>query len=189
MEIVHTTGDDELAQVYVARLDDGFLIEFVESVQPPIPRDKKWVLIVSTLRGCPVGCPICDAGGSYAGKLTSEEIFAQIGFMIQQRYPGGVIPVPKLKIQFARMGDPALNEAVLDVLKALPGAYDMPGLMPSISTVAPAGCEQFFDRLIEIKDSLYRDGQFQMQFSLHTTDEETKRRLIPCRTWSMKEIA
>ncbi|MFC1628179.1 radical SAM protein [Gemmatimonadota bacterium] len=189
LEIVHTTGDDELAQVYVARLDDGCLIEFVESVQPPIPREDKWVLIVSTLRGCPVSCPICDAGGSYAGKLTGEEIMAQIDFLVRRRFPDGSVPIPKLKIQFARMGDPALNEAVLDVLEALSGTGEMPGLMPCISTVAPAGCDRFFDRLITIKDSLYRDGQFQMQFSLHTTDEDARHRLIPCRTWSMEQIA
>ncbi len=189
LEIVHTTGDDELAQVYVARLDDGFLVEFVESVQPPIPRNEKWVLIVSTLRGCPVGCPICDAGGSYAGKLTREEIMAQIDFLVRSRFPEGSVPIPKLKIQFARMGDPALNEAVLDVLETLPGTWNMPGLMPCISTVAPAGCDRFFDRLVTVKDSLYGDGQFQMQFSLHTTDEDARRRLIPCRTWPLEKIA
>jgi len=129
LEIVHATGDDELAQVFVARLQDGFSIEFVESVQPPVPREDKWVLIVSTLRGCPVGCPICDAGGSYAGKLTREEIMAQIDFLIRRRFPEGSVPIPKLKVQFARMGDPALNEAVVDVLEALPGTYELPGLI------------------------------------------------------------
>ncbi len=189
LEIVHTTGDDELAQVFVARLQDGFSIEFVESVQPPVPREDKWVLIVSTLRGCPVGCPICDAGGSYAGKLTREEIMAQIDFLIRRRFPEGSVPIPKLKVQFARMGDPALNEAVVDVLEALPGTYELPGLMPCVSTVAPAGCDRFFDRLITVKNTLYPDGRFQMQFSLHSTDEDARRRLIPCRTWSLEQIA
>ncbi len=189
LEIVRTTGEDELAQVFVARLEDGYAIEFVESVQPPFSREEKWVLIVSTLRGCPVGCPICDAGGDYAGKLSRDEIMAQIDFLIRRRYPDGRVPVPKLKLQFARMGDPALNEAVLEVLETLPDRYELPGLLPSVSTVAPSGCDDFFERLITIKDTHYSGGRFQMQFSLHTTDEESRRRLIPCRTWSLEQIA
>ncbi|MFC1530619.1 radical SAM protein [Gemmatimonadota bacterium] len=189
MEIVHATGEDELAQVFVARLEDGYHIEFVESIQPPFSREEKWVLIVSTLRGCPVGCPICDAGGDYAGKLSRDEMMAQIDFLIRRRFPDGRVPVPKLKVQFARMGDPALNSAVLDVLEALPGRYDLPGLLPSVSTVAPAGCDDFFERLITVKDRYYSGGRFQMQFSLHTTDGESRRRLIPCRTWSLEQIA
>ncbi len=42
--------------------------------------------------------------------------------------------------------------------------------MPSISTVAPCGTEPFFERLLEIKQALYSGGNFQFQFSLHTTD-------------------
>ena len=58
MRVVRTTGDDDLARVFVAELADGAHVEFVESVQPPVPREEKWVLIVSTLKGCPVGCSI-----------------------------------------------------------------------------------------------------------------------------------
>ena len=49
------------------------------------------------------------------------------------------------------MGEPTLNPAVLDVLDELPGLYDAPGLMPSISTVAPKGCDDFQERLMQIK--------------------------------------
>ncbi|MFH1144253.1 MAG: radical SAM protein [Candidatus Eisenbacteria bacterium] len=188
MRILHGFGEDDLARVYVAETADGARIEFVESVQPPVPRERKWVLIVSTLKGCPVGCPICDAGGSYRGKLSAEEILAQIEHMILQRYPDGRVPVPKLKIQFARMGDPALNDAVLDVLEALPRRWSAPGLMPCISTIAPAAREDFFDRLLEIKRALYAGGRFQLQFSIHTTDPGVRRRLIPARTWSLPQI-
>ena len=78
LEMVYTSGNDDLARVFVARTADGSPIEFVESIQPPYRREEKWVLIVSTLKGCPVGCPICDAGGDYRGKLTAEEILAQV---------------------------------------------------------------------------------------------------------------
>jgi len=189
MRIVRTTGDDDLARVFVAELEDGAHVEFVESVQPPVPREEKWVLIVSTLKGCPVGCPICDAGGDYRGKLTKEEILAQVEYLVRRRYPDGRVPVPKLKVQFARMGEPALNDAVLDALRELPRRLDLPGLMPSISTVAPRGRERFLEELRLIKREQYGGGRFQMQFSVHTTDEEARRRLVPVKTWTLEEMA
>ncbi len=189
MRIVDSTGTDDLSRVFIAELDDRSLVECAESVQPPVPRERKWVLIVSTLKGCPVSCPICDAGGNYRGTLTADEILQQIDFLIRRRFPSGVVSIPKLKIQFARMGDPAFNEAVLDVLRRLPLLYDAPGLMPCISTIAPAGHERFFESLISAKNTLYADGRFQMQFSIHTTCEAARRRLIPARVWSFAEIS
>ena len=109
VRVVERRGDDRLACLFVGRLRDGSLIEFVESVQPPVSRDQKWVLIISTLKGCPVGCPMCDAGGHYRGKLSAEEIQAQIDLLVASRFPAGDPAIPKLKIQFARMGDPAFN--------------------------------------------------------------------------------
>ncbi len=189
MNVVYTTGDDDLARVFVAELNDGAKIEFVESTQPPVPRKEKWVLIVSTLKGCPVGCAICDAGGKYKGKLSKEEIHAQIDFLIRRRFPDGRVPVSKLKIQFARMGDPAFNPSVLQVLEELPTRFELPGLIPSISTVAPKGCDDFLKALVKIKNEHYSAGRFQMQFSLHTTDARARRRLIPIHTLSLEDIA
>ncbi len=188
LRIVQEYGDDDLARVFVAETADGSRIECVESVQPPVPRDAKWVLIVSTLKGCPIHCPICDAGGNYHGRLTAEEILTQIALLLRRRYPAGPIPVPKLKIQFARMGDPALNDAVLDVLAELPCRFEAPGLLPSISTIAPAGRDGFFAELLRIKKALYAGGRFQMQFSLHTTDPAARRRMIPARTWDFAQM-
>lgn len=189
MKVIETRGNTDLATVYIAQLDDGELIEFVESLQPPIPRCKKWVLIVSTLRGCPVNCSICDAGLHYAGKLSAEEIFRQIDYLVDKHYPNRKVPIPKFKIQFARMGDPAFNPAVLTVLKELPRRYDAPGLLPSISTIAPNKTDDFFAELIDIKNELYTDGRFQMQFSLHTTSPKARRELVPANTWTFEKMS
>jgi 23S rRNA (adenine2503-C2)-methyltransferase len=189
MKLLCSHGDDELARVFVLELADGSRIECVESVQPPMPRSEKWVLIVSTLKGCPVGCAMCDAGQDYRGKLSCEEILGQIEFLIRRRYPAGRVEVPKLKVQLARMGEPALNDAVLDALEALPTRFDAPGLLPSFSTVAPVGREAFFERLLEIKSRLYGKGRFQMQFSLHSTDEVARRKMVPIRTWTLEQMA
>lgn len=189
MKIVATAGTEEIAQVYVAEFAGGKRVEFCESVQPPFPRRKKWVLIVSTLFGCPVGCLMCDAGQTYEGRLSAEQILAQIDFLVNGRYSDGVIDVEKFKIQFARMGEPAFNTAVLDVLEALRNRYRAPGLIPSLSTIAPARREPFFERLLEIKKSHYAAGAFQFQFSVHSTDDAWRDRLAPVRKWSFSEMA
>jgi 23S rRNA (adenine2503-C2)-methyltransferase len=189
MNVIASTGRDDIALVYVAELDDGKLVECVESVQPPIPREDKWVLLVSTMYGCPIGCAMCDAGGFYQGKPSAAGILEQIDFLVRRRYPDGHVPCKQFKIQFARMGEPALNPAVLEALAQLPGRYAAPGLMPSLSTVAPAAAGRFFERLLEIKREHYGGGRFQFQFSLHTSDDRLRDALIPVRKWSLAEMA
>jgi len=188
MKVVASAGNQDIAMVYVVEFPGG-LVECVEAIQPPRTREEKWVLMISTLFGCPVACQMCDAGGHYQGKLTEEEMYAQIQYLIDQRYPEGLIPSNQFKIQFARMGEPALNPAVLDLLTSLPERVNAPGLLPSFSTIAPHGTDAFFERLIDIKDSVYPRGKFQFQFSIHTTDPDRRDELIPVKKWDFQKIA
>jgi 23S rRNA (adenine2503-C2)-methyltransferase len=196
--VIAEYGNEEVAKVYVARMrethdeDPGrYLVEFVESVQPPLPREKKWVLIVSSMFGCPVGCKMCDAGGGFAGRLTADEILWQVDYMVRRRFPDATVPIPKFKIQFARMGEPSLNPSVLEAMTRLPDMLRAKGLNVSISTVAPdtPAARSFFDELMRVKDRLYPDGRFQLQFSIHTTDPGKRDELIPVKKWSLAEIA
>ncbi len=197
MEVIAEYGNDDIAKVYVAKMREGgasgkqHLVEFVESVQPPLPREQKWVLIVSSMFGCPIKCKMCDAGGDFAGKLTSDEILSQIDYMVRKRFPDGNVPITKFKIQFARMGEPSLNLDVLDAMTRLPTEYAAPGLNVSVSTVAPKSyaAHNFFEELIGVKDVHYPGGRFQLQFSIHTTDPSGRDSLIPINKWSFDEIA
>jgi len=72
MKIVASAGNPEIAMVYVVEFEGG-LVECVEAIQPPRTREEKWVLMISTLFGCPISCQMCDAGGHYRGKLTELE--------------------------------------------------------------------------------------------------------------------
>jgi len=188
MLIVAKTGREDIATVYIAKTADGKKIEFVQSLQPPVPIEKKWILIISSLYGCPVNCRFCDAGGDYKGILSKEDLLFQIDYLVKTRFQGINIPVEKFKIQFARVGEPVLNNNVLDVLEELPKIYNAPGLMPSISTVAPAGREKFFERLLYIKQRLYKE-KFQMQFSVHSTEFTYREWLMPFKKWSFEEIS
>ncbi|MBU0973743.1 MAG: radical SAM protein [Proteobacteria bacterium] len=189
MKVVASTGKEDATLVYILELKSGNLLECVESVLPPLTRAEKWVLLISTMFGCPVHCAMCDAGGYYHGKPSADEIMEQIDFLVHLRYPQKSIPSNQFKIQFSRMGEPALNSAVLTVLEKLATRYQAPGLMPSISTVAPAGCNDFFDRIIDIKNTHYNNGHFQFQFSIHTTDEHLRDQIVPIRKWNFAEMA
>jgi len=189
MKVIASAGREDIAMVYIVELEGGKLAECVESVQPPVPREEKWVLLVSTMFGCPIGCKMCDAGGFYQGKLRREDILAQIDFLVYKRFPDGQVPARQFKIQFARMGEPSMNAKVLEVLDELPSRYEAPGLMPSLSTVAPRGTQPFFERLLEIKREKYTQGHFQFQFSVHTTDPDLRDQIVPVKKWSFAEMA
>jgi len=188
MKVLQQYGRDDLATVYLARTDKGQYLEFVESLQPPFKRDHKMVMIISTLYGCPVGCIMCDAGRTYQGKVSAEDMFAQIDHIVSRRFPNGSIPVKKFKVQFSRMGEPAFNDDVLTVLEEFPSRYDAPGFIPSLSTVGPASREEFFERLLTIKKKHY-SRSFQLQFSLHSTDPDVRNNIIPVKKMSFREIS
>ncbi|HWA06150.1 MAG TPA: radical SAM protein, partial [Ignavibacteria bacterium] len=189
MKLITSTGKEELAVIYIAQAAGGNYVEFVESLQPPKAREEKWILTVSTLYGCPVDCLICDAGPYYLGRISKEGIFWQIDHMISKRYPDGNIPVKQLKIHFTRMGEPAFNFAVLDVIREFDLYFKAPGFMPSISSIAPRGSEKFFEELLVLKNEKFCRGNFQLQFSIHTTNESKRNDLIPVKKWSFERIA
>ena len=188
MKVIQKTADSDLATVYIGENGQGKRFEFVESVQPPLSRNEKWVLILSTMYGCPVGCSFCDAGVYYDGKLGYEELLFQADYLIRSRFPDGKVSSKKFKIQFSRMGEPSFNPQVLRLLNELPSLYEIPGFIPSLSTVAPHGTDAFFEELLSIKKERY-PASFQFQFSIHSTDETQRRNLIPVKKWDFHKMA
>ena len=191
MEILETKGNPDLAEVFIAQLraDPRSIVEFVDAIDPRYPREEKSVCTVSTQFGCPVSCLMCDSGDFFAGNLTAEEIFSEIDFVVGRRWPDRRIDSRKFKIHFARMGEPALNPAVLDVLEQLPERYEVPGLIPCIPTIAPASAADWFERMLEIKKRLYMDGHFQLQLSINSTDPKIRDWLMPVKKWDLPELA
>jgi 23S rRNA (adenine2503-C2)-methyltransferase len=140
--------------------------------------------------GCPVGCQMCDAGGGYRGKVDAEGMLWQVREAVSQRFGNGAPPVTDmLKVQFARMGDPGLNDQVLEALVGLRRMYPGTRVVASVSTVGPTASRDFLERLRRVKDEQYPGGDFQLQFSIHSTDVEVRSRLCPIRTMSFDEMA
>lgn len=194
LKIIERREVPGLAGLYLAELPgEGMrLIEFVDTVEPGVRKEEKWVLMISTQFGCAVGCRMCDAGAmGFHGNLTAGEMLAQVRKVLSDNPGLDPRAHPKLKIHFARMGEPALNPAVLEALRLLPSEMPFPGLMPSLSTVAPKTpeAEAFLERLIEIKNAHYTGGRFQLQFSVHATEAGLRRKIVPIPVWSPVEIA
>lgn len=194
MKILEKREIPGLAGLYLAEFPGrGFrMAEFVDTVEPGVDKRDKWVLMISTQFGCPVGCRMCDAGAmGFHGNLTADQMLAQVRRVLADNPALDPASHPKLKIHFARMGEPALNPAVLEALERLPAEMPWPGLMPSLSTVAPANpeAEAFLSRLAQIKTRHYSGGRFQLQISVHATEAGLRNRIVPVPVWSLERIA
>lgn len=188
MEIIKAIGDEKVSKVYIAKLNEEY-IEFVEALTPPLNIKEKWVIIISTQVGCPFKCKFCDAGGNFKRNLNEDEIFAQIYFLINNRFKDGFVETKKFKIQFARIGEPTLNKNILKVLEKIPKKIKSKNIIPSISTIAPSNCLNFLKNLTEIKDKYYSNGNFQLQFSIHSTDEKKRNWISKAKKLSLEEIS
>lgn len=190
MRVVYERGIEGFARVYVSRFrdDDRYVVEFAESLTFSDDIRKKFVVILSTHFGCCVGCRFCDSALFYYGPLSKDEIISQLEYILMKRFGGTSVECEKFKVQFARMGEPALNDEVLDAIVEIKDRFNIRGYMPCVSTVAPANRDEFFDRLAEINRRYFR-GWFQLQFSVHSTDESFRDYLIPIKKWRLTDIA
>jgi 23S rRNA (adenine2503-C2)-methyltransferase len=169
------------------RGDDRSLVEFVDGLDTRFPRREKWIINVSTQFGCPIACSFCDAGHAFHGSLTAGEMLWQVR-QVLLRHPGLELECGKLKVHFARMGEPAFNGAVLETLRALPRLIPSKNLWACVPTACPKNREEWFEGLLEVKEELYR-GRFQLQLSLNTTDMEYRRTLMPVDLHGMEWMA
>ncbi|MFC1521019.1 isochorismatase family protein [Elusimicrobiota bacterium] len=183
-----------LAALYLAQVRNNpdCLIELVDTQDPEIKKKTKWVMMFSTQFGCAVGCAMCDVGSlGYLGNLTKDEIISQVRFIIEANPDLDIQTHPKVKMHFERMGEPALNHDVIAALEDIGEKYPYKGVIPCISTVAPKTplVDKFLEELIAVKDRYFKRGRFQLQFSIHASDEECRSGIIPIKRYSLEEVA
>ena len=51
------------------------------------------------------------------------------------------------------------------------------------------GTDAFFEKLLDVKRRKYAGGRFQLQFSIHTTDETLRGEIVPVKKWGFTRIA
>lgn len=185
-------------RIFIQKLSDGYIVESTEmrdvavdgklhrevreTTDPRVvwkhllPYTQKWLLTVSTQRGCVHNCKFCDVAPlPFKGNLTQAEIEEQIKHLVLcSPY---VTASKKVKIGFARMGEPAWNlKNVLGAMKALPDISESLGRkfawLPCFNSILPtdAPC---LEEVIDFKESSW-GGQLHLQISCNSTDEEIR---------------
>ncbi len=145
--------------------------------------DDRTVICCSTMSGCPVKCKFCGTGEKFIRSLTGEEIVSQVEYLLEHT---GVNPlgIKKLQIMFMSMGEPMLNFAELsNAIEMLYAAYPNAALL--ISTSAPKN-DKAFEDLLELSAKIPTIG---LQFSVHESTDEARKKLIPTKTMSIGDIA
>jgi 23S rRNA (adenine2503-C2)-methyltransferase len=166
---------------------DGKLHKIVRETQDPqviwkhlVPYKKKWLLTVSTQRGCVHNCQFCDVAPlPFKGNLSQNEILDQVTNILKNT--PYVTQSDKVKIGFARMGEPAWNiENVLGAMRLLSQISEYQGRdfkwLPCFNTILPRRAN-VLSQVIDFKESVY-EGRLHLQISCNSTDEDKRKELF-----------
>ena len=172
--------------VYALTTEDGFPIEVTDTYLPYYTKDaigkkqnkldncalgnrtQRWMIGVSCMSGCPVGCKFCATGKLKRYRnLTAEEIVEQVEFIIRKNPTYDPKNAKEFKINYTRMGEPFLN--IKEVRKAIESINEKyPNVHHYISTIGIEGSDFSW-----IKDNIT------LQISLHSFEQEKRDWLIP----------
>lgn len=135
---------------------------------------ERTVICVSVSSGCQVGCTFCGTGNKFIRNLTSAEIIAQVGHILQDQkiYAASC---NKFQIMFMSMGEPFLNYgSVYSAIHLLNSDYKNADLL--VSTVAPNKLKIAGSDFIQLSKRIYRIG---LQLSIHASNDYDRNNLIP----------
>jgi len=171
--------------VYCIELEDGRMIETTDTFLPFYTKDavgrhqnfldddelgdryERWMIGVSVMSGCPVGCKFCATGQMKGFRnLTALEIVGQVDFIVEKQ---GINPknAKEFKINYTRMGEPFLNiENVKEAISIISEKY--PNVHHYVSTIGVKNSDFSFVR-----------GNITLQLSLHSLDETHRNWIIP----------
>lgn len=175
--------------VYALETDDGYPIEVTDTFLPYYTKDaigekqnalkskelgsraERWMIGVSVMSGCPVGCRFCATGKlKRCRNLTADEIVEQVAFILKKHADIEPEKAAEFKINYTRMGEPFLNidnvKLAIDMLEFI---TDRTGSIHHyISTIGIKGSDFSW-----IKDNVT------LQFSVHSFKEDYRNWLIP----------
>lgn len=135
-------------------------------------RKERWLIGISVSSGCSVGCKFCASGNHFNGLLSTESMSEQLNYVIKHN---NLDPKKSqnFKILMTRMGEPAYNrKSVFEFINKILLLY--PKVEILISTVGIRN-----DFIIELLCRYPNINNIHLQFSIHTTDEEQRKNLIP----------
>lgn len=194
-------------RIFMYETDDGYLVESTEMRDVLIkdnyevrtsqdPRliwkaldtyENKWLMTVSTQKGCTHNCKFCDVATlPYKGNLSYAEIEEQITALLENT--PYVRTSRKAKIGFARMGEPAHNlRNVVKAITMLPHISTRMGRdiqwLPCFNTILPMktaqneSAYQVINTVLELKERVYK-GFLHFQISCNSTNETKRKELF-----------
>jgi len=149
--------------------------------------ENKWLCTVSTQKGCTHNCKFCDVANlPFKGNLSQQEIESQVEAII--KYTPYVNKSNKLKLGFARMGEPAHNlNNVLGAIVNLPKISKRMdkdfNWLPCFNSILPRKTSQgingfeVIDKVLEVKENNY-NGFLHFQISCNSTNEKIRKELF-----------
>ena len=172
--------------VYALKTEDGYPIEVTDTFLPYYTKDaigrkqnnlinyelgsrsERFMIGVSCMSGCPVGCKFCATGQLRKFRnLTAKEIVEQVDFILNKNKDVDPTKSKEFKINYTRMGEPFLN--INEVKKAIGIINErFPNAHHYISTIGIKG-----------SDFSWIKGNITLQISLHSLIEERRNWLIP----------
>jgi 23S rRNA (adenine2503-C2)-methyltransferase len=146
---------------------------------------ERTVICCSTQCGCPVGCKFCGTGKFFIRNLTVQEIIEQTR-VVPDHIDCPTSEIRKFQIMFMSMGEPFYNyRNVSEAIQILHGLMGNAQLLVSTSYPTHLLKEKYGDfiRLSQKNDKIG------LQFSVHESNDEARRKLISQNIPSLKELA
>ncbi|MGH2585668.1 MAG: 23S rRNA (adenine(2503)-C(2))-methyltransferase RlmN [Dehalococcoidia bacterium] len=180
-EAVLVRSADGSTRKALLRLSDGQTIETVLMEYDPTEHGRaRATVCVSTQAGCAMGCVFCATGQQgFLRNLTSGEIAGQVVHMARMlRQEDGHVT----NVVFMGMGEPLANyDQTMKAIRTLadPAGFGLGQRHMTLSTVG----------LVPMIRRFAREGlQVGLAVSLHTPDDEQRRRLVPTAKHGVREI-
>lgn len=145
----------------------------IESVLYRYPTyEKRTVLCISTMCGCPMGCRFCGTGDYFVRSLTAEEIAGQAEYILSSQIDG-VDPnqIERLQIMVMSMGEPVMVKALWPAFRMLHAKYPQAALL-----ISSSGPDIDYTWVREMSVEIPTVG---LQFSIHESTDEARNKLIP----------
>lgn len=182
--------------VYALMTEDGYPIEVTDTFLPNYTKDainektnelhtyelgdrtNRWMIGVSCMSGCNVGCLFCATGNlKKCRNLTAKEIVEQVEFIINKNPEYNPEDSYEFKINYTRMGEPFFNiEAVKEAISIIDKKYK--NVHHYISTIG-----------LKDSDFSWIKNNITLQVSLHSLDEDRRHHLIPIKNlMSIEEL-
>lgn len=145
---------------------------------------KRTVICCSVQSGCPVGCKFCGTGKFFVRNLEASEIVEQVDTVLST-IDCQTEEIRKFQIMFMSVGEPFLNYSNLKAaICQLAEKYKNAQLL--VSTSAPKLVLKYIGDFIEVTKAYPQVG---LQFSVHESTDEARRKLIPTDTCTLRQIA